>query len=163
MERRTILTALATAPLAALASTAHALGRRRRQCYDQPSDSVEVSKGEVPKDVDTPHLTLTPIPGMPGVYTVVIKVDVTPTFIAGVIEETIMMVEARLVNAIGAAVPGFNYQAMAVDPIPAPAPPAVHYILSKSPVMLTPTATYRAQVRVTFTKREFGLSAPQTA
>jgi hypothetical protein len=163
MERRTLLTALAAAPLAALASTAHALGRRRRQCYDQPSDSGGVPKGEVPKGVDTPHLTLTPIPGMPGMtfYTCLITVNVTAEFIAGVNEENIMSAEARLLNSAGQEVAG-GYGPMTVDPALS-VPPAVHYKLSKSPVMLTPTQTYRAQVRVTFIKKQYGLSGPQTA
>lgn len=160
MERRTVLTALAAAPLAALASTAHALGRRRRQCYDQPSDLAV----EVPKGVDTPHLTLTPSPGMPGmtIYTCLITVNVTAEFIAGVNEETIVSAEARLLNSAGQEVSGFGYQPMVVDPVLS-TPPAVYYTLSKSPIMLTPTQTYRAQVRVTFMKKQYGLSGPQTA
>jgi hypothetical protein len=159
MERRTVLTALAAAPLAALASTAHALGRRRRPCCEQQAyaEYVQPLAGDVPKGVDTPTLTITDDSGGSGmpIHKVVITVNVTVNNIPGVIEETVMNVEARLIDSSGGVGTSFDYDMMTLT--------AGLYKLEKSGLMLTAGQPYRAQVRATIEKKEYGLSAPKTA
>ena len=160
MERRTLLTALAAAPLAALASTANALGRRRRQCYDQPSHSGGVSKG-----LAHPSLTLTletVMAGMMPTYTVKITADVTAVFVPGSIEEVVQTVNAKLMDSSGTAVAGFEDEPMSLDTTVS-IPPAKRFKLERTGVMLIPSQQYLAYVTVTIEKKEYGLSTPATA
>jgi hypothetical protein len=158
MERRTILTALAAAPLAALASTAHALGRRRRQCYDQSSSYVTGASAGVSKGLRNPGLTLTPeTSGMMSTYTVVITADVSAENDPSAIVESIDSVTATLKDS-GTVVLGFEEVILNPDNTVTLAAPWKRYKYQQTGVMLTAGDTYRASVTATLTERQFGTS-----
>ena len=163
MERRTILAALAAAPLAALASTAHALGRRRRQCYDQPSSDLTGVSAGVSKGLRNPSLSLTAVPGGEmTTYTVVITADVRVENDPQTIVETVDSVKATLKNS-GTPVDGFVDVMLELDPTVTLAAPWKRYKFLQTGALLTAGDSYRASVTAKIIKDELGSSPTVTA
>ena len=158
MKRRTILAALAAAPVVALTSTAQALGRRKRCCGQQPTAYTGMWESRNVADV---RLTLIKVVGPEmTTYTSNTQADVTtfnsPSGPTKTVKETVREVKVQLFD-MSAGEPGSEIpEAGETVEYTGSGTGAGTYSFSKSGLMLMAGRPYKAEVTAYIEKETYG-------